>query len=192
MPPGPSRLPSSGRVAVRDLRWTDFDDLRENYYRLYDERERGEFHGITLFRERPTHASESAWFSDLFRRVLAGDAIVVVADVDGRAVGSCTVTRAGLAPDAENGHVGTLGILVTRTHRGRGVGTALLTEALARSRGKFEVVRLSVFSSNERAKDLYRRFGFRPSGAIPRAIRRGDEYYDEELMTLLLDGPAVP
>ncbi len=192
MPAEPARPTPASGVTVRELRWTDFDDLRETYYRLYDERERGEFHGIHLFRERPTLAAEVTWFADLFRKVLAGDAVVVVAEAEGHAVGSCSVLRAGLAPDAENGHVGVLGILVHRDHRGQGTGTALLREALARCRGTFEVVRLSVFSTNDRAKELYRRFGFRPSGAIPRAIRRGSESIDEELMTLVLEGPTPP
>ena len=54
----------------------------------------------------------------------------------------------------------------------------------------FEVVRLSVFATNPRAQRLYSRFGFVPVGRIPRAIRRGTEYIDEEEMVLLLP-PAV-
>lgn len=177
-------------MIVRDVRWSDFDDFREVYFRLYDERERGEPIGITLFNDRPSFADEVEWFGRLYRRVLAGDAVVSVAEVDGHAVGHCTVDRAAPLASSEAGHVGVLGILVDASHRGQGVGSALLRDALERCRGKFEVVRLSVFSVNERAQQLYRRFGFVRCGHFARAVKRGATYYDEEEMALLLSPPA--
>jgi len=100
----------------------------------------------------------------------------------------------GRTPDAEDGHVGVLGILVERDHRGRGVGRALLEEAIARSRGRFELLRLSVNADNPRARRLYERFGFRKVGSIPRSHRRYGTYVDEELMVLRLGSrhPARP
>lgn len=127
-----------------------------------------------------------SWFSNLYRRGLTGDAITSIAELDHRAVGNCTVGRVAARADAENGHIGELGILVRREHRGRGIGRALMHNALARSRGAFEIVRLSVFANNVRAKKLYTEFGFREIGRLPRAIRRGDTYIDEDLMVLEL------
>lgn len=185
--PSRRRRPSSRRsVRVRELRWGDFDDLVRAYWHLYDERDAGEPHGITLLRKKPTLAEEVEWFSTLYRRVLAGDAVAVVAEVGGKVVGHCTVSRARPA-DSEEGHVGVLGILVEHGYRGLGTGTALLRAALARSRGRFRVVRLGVFSNNAGAKRLYERLGFRKVGAIPRAVRRGRTVVDEELMALVLD-----
>lgn len=177
-------------MLVRDLRWSDFDELREVYYRLYDEREQGVPIGITLFRERPSLPDEVDWFTRTFQRVLSGDAVVSVAEVDGHAVGNCMIDRAGALATSEQGHIGVLGVLVDKPYRGQGVGSALLRHALDRARGKFEVIRLAVFSVNDRAERLYRRFGFVRCGHIPRAIRRGGQYFDEEEMVLLLDGPA--
>jgi RimJ/RimL family protein N-acetyltransferase len=177
-------------MLVREVRWSDFDDLREIYYELYEERDRGEAIGITLFTVRPSLADEVEWFTGEYRRVQAGDAVMSVAEDGGRVVGNCSIHRQGPSASSESGHVGVLGILVQRDHRGAGVGSALLTHALAACRGRFEVVRLSVFATNPRAQRLYSRFGFVPVGRIPRAIRRGTEYIDEEEMVLLLP-PAV-
>jgi RimJ/RimL family protein N-acetyltransferase len=80
--------------------------------------------------------------------------------------------------------VGQLGILVHRDHRGSGVGTALLQRALAEARSKFELVYLSVFSVNSGALRLYQRFGFSVCGHLPRAVKRGGRYFDEERMVL--------
>jgi ribosomal protein S18 acetylase RimI-like enzyme len=174
---------------VRELRWQDFDDIRETYYRFYDERDRGVPIGLHLLETRPSLTEEADWFVKTFRSVLDGERIVSVAEVDGRVVGHCSIWRAAPAT-AENGHVGILGIVVDERCRGQGVGTALLRDALDRARGKFEVVRLSVFATNERAQKLYRRFGFVDCGRIPRAIRRGATYIDEIEMVLVLAPPT--
>lgn len=176
------------------MRWSDFDDLVETYFQLYEERERGEPIGITLFGERPSRADEVEWFARGYRRVLLGDEVWIVAEVEGRTVGSCVIGRAAPNALSEQAHIGVLGILVRREYRGRGVGTALLTHALEAAKEKFEVVRLDVFSVNEGARRLYERFGFVLSGHVPRAIKRGDRYYDEDQMVLRFDrdspGPA--
>jgi len=179
--------PSRGNVVVRPLEWRDFDDLTDVYYLLYEERARGEPIGITLFGERPTRADEVTWFTGLYRDVLAGNTIAMVAERGGHAIGSCIVGRQGARPDAENGHVGVLGLLVHRDHRGIGAGTALLRATLARCHGVFEIVRLTVFATNTGAKRLYAAFGFRDAGRIPRAIRRNGAYFDEDLMVLVVD-----
>jgi L-phenylalanine/L-methionine N-acetyltransferase len=182
---------SQSPVLVRELRWNDLHDLSDGYFRLYDEREEGVPIGITLFASRPDHEGQVNWFTGLYRRVLAGEAVCRIAEVDGRAVGSCTVTRVGSTPDHELGHLGELGILVHRDYRDRGVGAALLRETIGACRGKFDLVRLSVFTNNARAIALYRRFGFRSYGREPAAIRRGGTYIDLDLMSLdLRDAPA--
>jgi RimJ/RimL family protein N-acetyltransferase len=180
-------------VSIRELRWSDFDAVRDTYLLLYDEREQNSEIGITLFESRPSYSDEVAWFADLYRRVLAGDALVAVAESDGRSVGQCTVRRVGPTAESEAGHVGELGILVHRDHRGRGIGRALLARVLEACAGKFELVRLSVFATNVRARKLYEEFGFVRVGTLPRAIRRGTAYFDEELMVRPLPrSPANP
>lgn len=173
-------------MVIRDLRWEDFDDLIACYYLLYDERAAGEPVGITLFAERPTLDDEVHWFTETYRRVVDGGSVGAVAEVDGHAVGSCFVTRLGPNDRSELAHVGELGLLVHRDHRGHGIGAALLRETIARCRGRFERIRLAVFSTNEPAKRLYRTMGFTTFGVEPRAVKRGDRYFDVDWMTLAL------
>jgi len=171
-------------MMVRELRWGDFDALTEMYYHLYDERAAGESIGITLFAERPSLADEVEWFANLYRKCLEGDWFTSVGEADGRAIGNCTVQPQAARADGEQGHIGVLGILVDHRHRGQGAGRAMMVRCLQQAKRRFEIVRLSVFADNTRAKGLYRRMGFQPYGLLPRAIRRGERYIDEEFMYL--------
>jgi RimJ/RimL family protein N-acetyltransferase len=83
---------------------------------------------------------------------------------------------------------GEIGMMVAAGWRGRGVGTALVAAAIdwARSRGLHKLT-LSVFSHNEAAIALYRKFGFVEEGRRARHIRRADgELWDLVEMGLLL------
>ncbi len=171
-------------VTIRDLQWDDLDAMVETYYALYDERDRGEPIGIHLFAVRPSRSDEVGWFTSLYRRVLANDAVVAVAEVDGRAVGHCTIATVGLEHGSETDHVGLLGIVVAEAYRGRGVGRALMLGALERARGRFEIVLLDVFSNNHRARHLYEEIGFQVRGKLPFHAKRGGDYFDADEMWL--------
>lgn len=175
-------------VTVRPVRWEDLADLRETYLELYAERDSGEPIGITLFERAPSMSDEVAWFDRMFRRVLEGEELFLVAEVDGHVVGSCSIGMMSPGPSSEQSHVGELGILVRREFRGKGVGTALLERAVTDARARFELVYLSVFSINERARRLYERFGFTVCGHLPRIVKRSGRYFDEERMVLDFTG----
>jgi len=103
-----------------------------------------------------------------YRRALheieSGDGAVLVAELGGEVVGLCQLlvfrhlqTRGGLCAEIESVHV-------HPDHRGQGIGTALLGEAVARARacGCYRVQ----LTSNVARPDAHRRYarlGFRPS-----------------------------
>jgi GNAT superfamily N-acetyltransferase len=68
---------------------------------------------------------------------------------------------------ADDVHVRELVILPE--FQGRGIGSALLGEAIARARGRGVPVRLGTFHRN-RAAELYRRLGFQETGRTPTHI----------------------
>src|SRR6185503_5631828 len=101
---------------------------------------------------------EDAWSEEMLRGELADQPRTrhyVLAVEDGGEI----VGYAGLAAAADQGDVQTIGVRDDR--RGRGVGTALLTELLEEaSRRRCEAVFLEVRAGNEPALRLYERFGF--------------------------------
>ena len=113
------------------------------------------------------------------------DAAVYLAE-DGDAV----VGRLSLARDVHpaSAHVADLGLMVAATHRRRGVGRALLEQAVewAESAG-VRKLELHVFPWNEPAIALYRSFGFEREGLRKGHYLRDGEPVDAILMAFQLD-----
>jgi RimJ/RimL family protein N-acetyltransferase len=111
------------------------------------------------------------------------DAAVFVAEADGAEI----VGRLSLArdPHPASRHVADLGLMVAADFRRRGVGRALLEQAVdwARQAG-IRKLELHVFPHNDAAVALYERFGFRREGYRRGHYRRGEEYVDAILMAL--------
>lgn len=82
-------------------------------------------------------------------------------------------------------HRVTLAITVLRDYWGQGIGTGLMERMLdfAREIG-VELASLEVRSDNERAKALYRKFGFQSYGTFPKYFKINGQYFGVDCMTL--------
>jgi RimJ/RimL family protein N-acetyltransferase len=108
------------------------------------------------------------------------DATVLVAEDEGRIVGRLSLAR---DPHPASRHVADLGLMVAESHRRRGVGTALLDEAVAWARSAgVRKLELHVFPWNEPALRLYESFGFEREGLRREHYARDGEYVDAVLM----------
>jgi RimJ/RimL family protein N-acetyltransferase len=85
-------------------------------------------------------------------------------------------------------HVAELGLMVAHGARRRGIGSALMKEAIqwARSVGVVKL-ELTVFPHNEPAIALYRKLGFREEGVLARRYFIEGRYVDAMLMGLDLN-----
>lgn len=89
----------------------------------------------------------------------------------------------------KNRHKGRiLSMYVRPESRGQGVGRALLQEAIAQAKQFVGVqqLHLTVVTTNDAARSLYRSMGFEVYGTIPRALGVNEQYWDEEQMVLQL------
>jgi RimJ/RimL family protein N-acetyltransferase len=116
------------------------------------------------------------------------DAAVFVAVENGRPIGRLSLSR-DVHPASR--HVADLGLMVAETHRRRGVGTALLDQAVtwAASAG-VQKLELHVFPWNEPAIALYESYGFGREGVRRGQYLRDGVPVDAILMALWLGAPS--
>jgi len=115
-----------------------------------------------------------------------GESFVLGAFVDGELVGMAGFFR---SPEEKTRHKARVwGVYVKGAHRGKGIGRALMEEILRRAQlqSELEQVTLAVASGQAAARKLYLQLGFQIYGREPEALKVGEVYADEELMTLRL------
>jgi putative acetyltransferase len=135
--------------------------------------------------------STEAWRSEADeRRYLKAlrrhaDAAVFVAEDGGTLAGRLSLAR---DPHPSSRHVADLGLMVAAEHRRRGIGRALLAQAVdwARQVG-VRKLELHVFPWNDAALALYESFGFEREGYRKAHYHRGDEYVDAILMAYTVE-----
>lgn len=165
------------KVILRQLRWEDLDDCLDFINSLVDE-------GADILREKQvTRDEEADWLGKKLASIEKGEVINVAAEVDRKVVANSEVERRGGVMN----HVGLLGIAIKKDYRGIGIGGELIKTLIEESRKVgLRVLFLDVFESNDVAKRLYEKSGFRENGRIPKGVLKKGKYIDLVRMTLEL------
>ncbi len=150
------------------IRAITLDDV-ENFHKALDDvaRER-RFLRLT---EAPPLASTGDFVAG---NIEHGNPQLVVID-DGRIVGWCDICRNSYHAAR---HVGSLGMGLVASHRGRGIGFSLITAAIAAAQPKFGRIELDVYETNLPAIALYEKVGFEHEGRRKKAIEIEGHYVD--------------
>jgi RimJ/RimL family protein N-acetyltransferase len=115
-----------------------------------------------------------------FRRSWTTARAYLIAEADGGVIGTLGIEREG---NPVLHHVASLGMSVDEGWRGKGVGAALLSEAFRWARwAGVEKVALTVYPRNQRAINLYKRFGFEEEGRLVGHSKKSYGYEDEIVM----------
>jgi RimJ/RimL family protein N-acetyltransferase len=172
---GGSRASGMGGVVVRPARPRDARSFVQAYSGVAAEKR-------FIQTERVTRSTR--FYRRRFRRLPDERSAHLVAVEGDAVVGSLSIRR---EDHPATWHVATLGMFVVASHRGRGIGTALMEEAVAWAR-RFGVerVELTVYPHNEAAIALYRKLGFVEEGRLVRHAKKSYGYEDEVLMAVWL------
>lgn len=129
------------------------------------------------------YASEERWATMLAEGQAAGTPDVhLVAERGGEVIGSAGLHAAGKA--LRRRHVMAMGISVVKEAQGQGVGSALmaaLCDYADRWLGTLRI-ELTVYTDNEAALKLYRKFGFEIEGTMRGYAMRDGQFVDAYAM----------
>lgn len=107
----------------------------------------------------------------------------LVAVYEGKVIGWCDISPLDRPVFA---HIGSLGIGVLASYRGKGIGKALIEEALKKAKLKgLTRIELTVRENNKLAISLYEKFGFVAEGIHKDAVCIDGEYENHVFMALL-------
>ena len=83
-------------------------------------------------------------------------------------------------------HKGSIGISILKEYWNLGIGSALFEIMLDLSKKKegIEILTLEYIAGNDRGRGLYQKFGFKPYGVCPKALKLKDGSYADEVMMI--------
>jgi putative acetyltransferase len=174
------RTATDGEVFfVRPARSTDARTFLEMWEAVVAERR---------FVRTDTVTTSARFWRKRFRDSWTRDHASLMAVHGTRVIGNLDVAR---EEGSVTRHVASIGMAVAKDWRGRGVGSALMAEAIRWAReAHVEKLALSVYPDNDAARALYRRFGFQEEGRLTGHSKKAIGYRDEILMGLwVIDRP---
>ena len=165
------------KVVLRPPKWEDLEGLMEYINSLVDEK------AEIVLTKKVTREEEAEWLAKRLISIDKGDVIHVVAEVNGEVVAGAEVGK----QKYRMSHVGMLGIGIKSGFRGIGIGTVIMKTLIEESRkAGLKVLVLDVFDTNNIAKELYEKMGFKEAGKIPKGICKNGKYIDLVRMALEL------
>ncbi|MBI2326840.1 GNAT family N-acetyltransferase [Candidatus Curtissbacteria bacterium] len=161
------------------LRYPEANDLKDllNYINtLSKERTYISFQGQQL-----TVDEEKKYLDNVLNKMNKNEDIHILAYSQKALIGIANIT---LRERVET-HVGDFGISVAKQFRNQGIGK-LLTEKILEEAGKnlfnLKIVTLVVYANNNIAIEMYKNFGFKKYGVLPKGIVHRDKFIDQILM----------
>jgi len=132
-----------------------------------------------LLTERITDLQQS-WFRQTIKEK---SGLWAVSEIDEKIVGACNLMPRGAGHVGKTQHVVELGMAILSRYRGIGIGNAMMNFMIDWANEKrYEKISLSVFSTNEPAISLYKKYGFEIEGVKKKEFKIEDQYVDEVCM----------
>jgi L-amino acid N-acyltransferase YncA len=164
----------AAQLSIRSAFAGDIESIRRIYNEGIEDR-------IATLDSDPKDAEEiAAWWAAHDERYA-----VLIADEAGAVVGWASLNR--FSHRCAHAAIADLSVYIARSHRGRGIGYALLTEIEKCARaGGFHKIVLHASDVNEHGKRLYEKCGYRVVGIFEEHGRLDGRYMDVIAMEKLL------
>jgi len=160
-------------VVFRYPRMPDIDQALKFVNALMDEAE------YIRLNKNITRKQEEKWLKEKLEKIAKREDVMIFVFVDGKLAGNVNAESHG----GNSAHVGEIGISLREKYTGLGIGSRLLKAIEPESRRVgFEVLRISCYKGNKRARHVYGNLKFKEIGIIPKARKRNGKYDDEVIM----------
>lgn len=156
-------LGNSKGVVFRYPRFEDVDALLSLVNAIVEDK------AMVASQKKLTREEELEWLSQLLKDIENGKAVHLVVEIDEEIMGNANIAKNGGAFD----HVGTLGIMLHREIRGKGIGEKLFLKIIEEAHRVLgvSIITLRVMGSNEVAQRLYRKCGFEEVGRVRGGVK---------------------
>ena len=160
-------------VVLRTPRWEDLDDLMEFINSVVEE-------GADISLDRKVSREEEAeWLGRRLADLESERIFCLVAEVDGKVIANSELT----VKKGYSSHVGEIGIAIRKGYRDVGIGSEMLRTLIDHAEKKgLKMLTLDVFSTNDRARHVYEKVGFKETGRIPKYFHKNNKYIDRIIM----------
>ncbi|PSL49795.1 RimJ/RimL family protein N-acetyltransferase [Chitinophaga niastensis] len=178
-------LPNGDELIIRSPEPTDAAGLLASFQRLTRETDYLLFtYGESLDLEVESEEDYIQSYLDHPNQLL------LVAVVQGKIIGSVNLNQSG---HHKKSHTGEMGIAIESAWNNMGIGRRLMTAMLrwAEHHPDLQIIYLNVFSTNEKAMQLYRNFGFMECGRLPQGIIQRNGTYTDLVTMYKRVKPAV-
>lgn len=124
---------------------------------------------------------EKVYVNTSLNKIKDKKSIMLIVEINGTIVGNSHVDTKGRV----NNHVGIFGISIAKDFRGKGIGKRLIESVLNETKKNLKhikIVHLECFANNKTACNLYKTFGFKEYGKLPKGLAYKNQFVDEILM----------
>ena len=114
-----------------------------------------------------------------------GIKIPVTAVCENKIISNSSIDKK-MADKSAADHRCSLGIAVLKEFRRKGLGSIIMELLIEQARSVFksEVIELTMYADNESAMQMYKKFGFREIGRIPKGMKYDDNKYVDEIIMI--------
>ncbi len=171
---GKFKIKDGRNILVRYLKFEDWPECLKFINSLVEE------DAMILVNKKFSKAEEIEWIKNWVELIEKDQAIVLVAELDGKIVGICNIKKGKF----RERHVGTIGISVSKNYRNLGIGKILLQNLLELAKKKLgiKIARLEVLENNKIAIRFYKKLGFKTYGKLPKSIKYKGRFISQLFM----------
>jgi ribosomal protein S18 acetylase RimI-like enzyme len=163
-------------ITIRNAVLSDVTEMLRFINELSDEQT-----FITYQGEHETLESETKYLKDKLKAIKDKKSVQLLVFCDNKLVGESEIHMM----EKTQKHIGVFGITISQGFRGEGTGKLLMDLILKEAKKnipEIKIITLDVYSTNDIARGLYKKMGFKEYGVLPEGISRIGKFEDMVLM----------